>query len=136
MSSTRSFSVAGNDSWVFGKQGRGNVDYSKILLAWIVTSFFLFFWGGGGLEDDFYLHSERGWVGGTLEPAGVELGLDGGGGASVRLPSQIDSSTFGLSSKGMKKETDGQMRDRRDAPTGWSLWLRSVFATPRLTQLR
>lgn len=56
--STLSFSVPGNDSQIFGKQGIGNVDYSKILLAWIVTSFFLF-----GLEDDFYLHTERGWMG-------------------------------------------------------------------------
>lgn len=33
----------------FQKQGLGNVDYSKILLAWIVTSFFF------GLEDDFHI---------------------------------------------------------------------------------
>lgn len=60
------------DSPIFGKQGIGNVDYSKILLAWIVTSCFLF-----GLEDDFYFHSERGWMG-HWSLLGVELGLDGG----------------------------------------------------------
>lgn len=42
---------------VFGKQGIGNVDYSKILLAWIVTSFFF------GLENDFYLFTEHGSMG-------------------------------------------------------------------------
>lgn len=41
---------------ILGKQGIGNVDYSKILLAWIVTSFFF------GLENDFYLHTDHGWM--------------------------------------------------------------------------
>lgn len=41
---------------VFGKQGIGNVDYSKILLAWIVTSFFF------GLENDFiYIQNMDRW---------------------------------------------------------------------------
>lgn len=46
------------------KQGIGNVDYSKILLAWIVTSFFFFFFG---LENDFVyiLYTEQ-WINGTL----------------------------------------------------------------------
>lgn len=74
----------------FGKQGIGNVDYSKILPAWIVTSFF--FWFFFGLEGD-YLH--RRWVEGPLEHpgGGGELGLDGG---LCRAPVRIDSSTFGL----------------------------------------
>lgn len=58
----------------FGKQGTGNVDYSKILLAWIVTSFFF------GLENDFIyiqnmdqwdtsiLDLSFGWTGGSFSP--------------------------------------------------------------------
>lgn len=41
---------------VFRKQGIGNVDYSKILLAWIVTSFFF------GLENDLiYIQNMDQW---------------------------------------------------------------------------
>ena len=42
---------------ILGKQGIGNVDYSKILLAWIVTSF-LFFWSW-----ELYLYTEHGSMG-------------------------------------------------------------------------
>lgn len=56
------------DSWAFlfqqvtwflilEKQGIGNVDYSKILLAWIVTSFFFWSW------EWFYLYTEHGSMG-------------------------------------------------------------------------
>lgn len=70
----------------FGKQGIGNVDYSKILLAWIVTSFFF------GLENDFiYIQNMDQWD--ILAYWVFKLWLDGG---LVRLLLRIDSSTFGL----------------------------------------
>lgn len=75
-----------HDSWFWKKQGIGNVDYSKILLAWIVTSFFF------GLESDFiYIQDMDQWD--TLAYWVYKLWLDGG---LVRLLLRIDSSTFGL----------------------------------------
>lgn len=47
-----------HDSWFWKKkQGIGNVDYSKILLAWIVTSFFFWSW------EWFYLYTGHGSMG-------------------------------------------------------------------------
>lgn len=84
---------------LFGKQGIGNVDYSKILLAWIVTSFFF------GLENDFYLYTEHGSMG---HSSILDLS-SGWTGASF-------GSCYGLIpahlvwSKRHEEETDGQTR--------------------------
>lgn len=70
---------------VFGKQGTGNVDYSKILLAWIVTSFFF-------LVLRMILFIYRTWINGTLAHSTSASAGQGPRSAPLR----IDSSTFGL----------------------------------------
>lgn len=84
---------------VFRKQGIGNVDYSKILLAWIVTSFFF------GLENDFiYIQNMDQWdtlAYWTSALAGREASF---GSCYGLIPAHL------VWSKRHEEETDGQTR--------------------------
>lgn len=95
-----SFSVTASHTILdFGKQGIGNVDYSKILLAWIVTSFFF------GLENDFYLYTEHGSMGHS-SILDLSFGWTGAsfGSCYGLIPAHL------VWSKRHEEETDGQTR--------------------------